>query len=265
MPTAGATSLKTICCGAPPICSAYRRGNGSICAGASPKTAGDARAEVMRPVTLITGASAGIGAELARVFAAHGHELVLVARREADLTALADEIAAAGRRAAAGAAARSASSAMRSARLAAELTASGLEPDIVVNNAGFGLAGDAAALDRDDQLAHDRSQYAGADRAVARLCRQPGAPSRRHSQCRLGRCLHARPRHGGVLRQQGLCAVVQRSAAPGAKTGRGVRVTALCPGPVPTGFQVRAGLRAGRIGEGGLLALPPRRVARDRL
>ena len=47
----------------------------------------------MRPVTLITGASSGIGAELARVFAEHGHELVLVARREHRLVELADEIA----------------------------------------------------------------------------------------------------------------------------------------------------------------------------
>ena len=46
----------------------------------------------MTPVTLITGASAGIGVELARVFARHGHALVLVARREPILQALADVI-----------------------------------------------------------------------------------------------------------------------------------------------------------------------------
>ena len=51
----------------------------------------------MTPVTVITGASAGIGAELARVFAANGHALVLVARRQAPMQALAAEIAAAGR------------------------------------------------------------------------------------------------------------------------------------------------------------------------
>jgi len=45
-----------------------------------------------RAVTLITGASDGIGAELAHVFAENGHELVLVARRQDKLQALADQI-----------------------------------------------------------------------------------------------------------------------------------------------------------------------------
>ena len=40
-----------------------------------------------------------------------------------------------------------------------------------------------------------------------------------------------------------------------------MRVTALCPGPVATEFQARAGLPSGGLGEGGPLALPARRVA----
>ena len=50
----------------------------------------------MRPVTLITGASAGIGMALAHEFARHGHELLLIARREQRLAELADAIAAQG-------------------------------------------------------------------------------------------------------------------------------------------------------------------------
>ena len=49
------------------------------------------------PVTVITGASAGIGAALAHVFADHGHALVLVARRAAQLKVLADTIEERGR------------------------------------------------------------------------------------------------------------------------------------------------------------------------
>ncbi len=51
----------------------------------------------MTPITLITGASAGIGRELALVFARHGHDLVLVARREQRLNELAAAIEASGR------------------------------------------------------------------------------------------------------------------------------------------------------------------------
>ena len=53
------------------------------------------------------------------------------------------------------------------------------------------------------------------------------------------------PGHGGVLRLQGLCAVVQRSAARTSSRPHGVRVTAVCPGPVPSEFQARAGFAPG--------------------
>src|SRR5258708_29524963 len=102
-------------------------------------------------VTLITGASAGIGTELARVFASKGHRVALVARRADRLAALADEIVAGG----AGAPILIACDLEHpdaGDRIAAALTAEGVEIEYVVNNAGFGLFGCAIELDREAQL-----------------------------------------------------------------------------------------------------------------
>ncbi len=213
----------------------------------------------MRPVTLITGASSGIGAELAHVFAEHGHELVLTARREAELEALAGAIAAAGH-------ARPLVLPLdlvqrdAVARLAAALTASGVEPDNVVNNAGFGLAGDAAAIDRDDQLAMiDLNMRALTELSLAfadSLVRHRGG------LLNVASIAGFLPGPGMAVYYASKAYVLSFSEALHQELkARGVRVTALCPGPVATGFQARAGLRAGGIGEGGLLALPARRVA----
>ena len=104
-----------------------------------------------RPIALITGASAGIGAALARVFAENGHELMLVAGREQRLTQLADTIAASGR-ARPHVVALDLTRTDAAAQIAVELAQRGLEPQYVVNNAGFGLYGDAAELPLAEQL-----------------------------------------------------------------------------------------------------------------
>lgn len=211
-----------------------------------------------RPVTLITGASSGIGTELARVFAAHGHELVLVARREGPMGELADEIAAAGR-------ARPCVLSLdlgvegAGARIAAELVARGLEPAFVVNNAGFGLVGRTDALERDEQVAMiDLNVRALTDlslRWIDTLARHRGGILNVGSVA-------------GFLSGPGMAVYYATKAyvlsfsealhhelAP-----KGVRVTVLAPGPVPTGFQARSGMRLSGLTR--LLERPPAAVAR---
>ena len=213
----------------------------------------------MKPVTLITGASSGIGADLARVFAARGHELVITARREAALTALADEIAASGRPrptiVIADLAARDAV-----AKVAAELASRGLEPQHVVNNAGFGLAGAAASLDRTDQLAMvDVNVRALTDLSLAFV---DSLARHRGGILNVASIAGFLPGPGMAVYYASKAYVISFSQALSSELARrGVRVTALCPGPVATGFQARAGLRAGGIGEASPLALPARRVA----
>jgi short-subunit dehydrogenase len=212
----------------------------------------------MKPITLITGASAGIGTELARVFAAHGHELMLVARREDRLRALADEIAASGRP-------RPAFLALdlerrdAVARIANELTARELEPANVVNNAGFGLAGAAAELSRDAQLGmidlNIRTLTELSLAFVDSLARHRGGI------LNVASVASFLPGPGMPVYYASKAYVLSFSEALHHELKRrGVRVTALCPGPVPTEFQARAGLRSERAQE--ILTLPADRVAR---
>ncbi|HEX8535214.1 MAG TPA: SDR family oxidoreductase [Allosphingosinicella sp.] len=94
----------------------------------------------MRPVTLITGASAGLGAEFARQCARRGDEVVLVARRRERLEALAAELG----RARVIVADLAAPGAPR--KLIDAVEAQGLTVSTLINNAGFGLTGEFAGL-----------------------------------------------------------------------------------------------------------------------
>ena len=197
----------------------------------------------LRPVTVITGASAGIGVALARVFARNGHALALVARREDRLRALADEIAAAG-----GAKPQVIVADLQrsdAARVIGEaLAAQGAEPQFMVNNAGFGLVGVAAALDREQQLAMiDVNVRALTDLSLAFV---ESLARHRGGILNVGSMAGFLPGPGMAVYYASKAYVLSFSEALHSELkARGVRVSVLCPGPVPTEFAERAGLKGG--------------------
>ena len=191
------------------------------------------------PVCLITGASAGIGAALAREFARHGHALALVARREAQLEALADEIAAAGRKRPYVIAADLSTEDGRE-RLAAGLQSAGLEPAFVVNSAGFGLIGKAERIDRTKQLAmvdlNNRVLTDMSLRWIDSIVRHRGGI------LNVASIAGFLPAPGMAIYHASKAYVVSLSEALHQELAdKGVRVCALCPGPVKTEFFEKAG------------------------
>jgi hypothetical protein len=202
--------------------------------------------ETPRTVTLITGASGGIGADLARVAAADGRDLVLVARNRAALDALADELAALPGQnnsrplvldldlAAPGAV----------DALVAFLAEQNATPDIVVNNAGYGALGPAADGDLAEQLGMIDLNI----RVLTEISLCFAAPLARVK----GRLLNVAsiaafmPGPGMAIYYASKAYVLSFSEALSAEWAPlGASVTTLCPGPVPTGFQARARFRPG--------------------
>ena len=210
----------------------------------------------MTPVAVVTGASAGIGAELARVFGRHGHALVLVARRQDRLKALAAEIGTSGGMpplvvpldlAQRGAA----------AKLAEALAANGLEPQYIVNNAGFGLVGDAADRGRDDLVEMvDLNVRALTDLSLAFV---DSLSRHRGGILNVGSVAGFLPGPGSAVYYASKAYVLSLGEALHYEMARrGIRVTTLCPGPVHTEFHIRAGFTMQRMP---LLDVPAARVA----
>jgi len=201
-----------------------------------------------RPVTLITGASSGIGAALARVFARNGHDLALVARRQDRLETLADEIEATGakRRPLVIVADLAKADAVNKIRKA--LAVHRAEPQYVINNVGFGIAGPAAKRDLGEQLAMiDVNMRAVTALSLAFL---PSLERHRGGILNVGSMAGFLPGPGMAVYYASKAYVRSLSDALHREMKkRGVRVTNLAPGPVPTEFGARAGIRSGTAPE----------------
>ena len=197
------------------------------------------------PVAIITGASEGIGLELARIFAAKGHHTVLVARRADRLDALADEIASAGQPrslvvtldlGAPGAA----------HELKAALEKDGLTPTYLVNNAGFGHLGAFGPDNLGEQLAM-------VDLNIRVLTELTGLflepiKAQRGGILNVASIAGFLPGPGMAVYYASKAYVLSFTEALWQELRpAGVRVSALCPGPVVTGFQGRAGFSAAEL------------------
>ena len=194
-------------------------------------------------VTLITGASAGIGTELALVFASNGHRLALVDRRGDRLTMLASEIVSAG-----GTAPILIPCDLEHSnacdKIAAALAAEGVEVEFVVNNAGFGLFGYAIELDRAEQLGIIAVNILAMTDLSLRF--SDSLIRHRGGILNLGSLAGFLPGPGMAVYYASKAYVLSFSEALRQELAPwGVRVTALCPGSVSSEFQARAGLKPG--------------------
>lgn len=179
---------------------------------------------------LITGASAGIGAELARVFAEHGFDLILVARRREKLEALAEELSRDMQTSCEIIVADLADPVAPRA-IFDEVAARGLRVDALVNNAGYGIPGYFHDTKWEDQAALIQVMVT----AVAELCHLfgPGMKARGY-----GRIInvasvagHLPASAGGTLYSASKAFVIKLSEALHFEyLGTGVHVSALCPG-----------------------------------
>jgi short-subunit dehydrogenase len=210
---------------------------------ALPRAADRGAERAANRVTLITGAAAGIGNELARVFAAKGHRLALVDRHGERIAALGREIVAAGGMApiliACDLEHRDAGD-----RISATLAAAGVEVEFVVNNAGFGLFGQACELDRAEQLGIIAVNILALTdlslRFAGSLIRHRGGI------LNLGSLTAFLPGPGMAVYHASKAYVLAFSEALHQELGpHGVRVTTLCPASVPSEFQARAGIKPG--------------------
>jgi len=195
---------------------------------------------------LVTGASAGIGLELARVFAANGWNLVLVARSADRLGELAQELKAA----------HGTEASVLPADLALpgapeevfrRVRSDGIQIDALVNNAGIATHGRFASLPLAAEL-QELGLNIVALTVLSKLFLEPMIARGSGYVLNVASTAAFQPGPLMAVYYASKAYVLSLSEALAVETkGTGVSVTALCPGPTETGFQTRANLPRTRL------------------
>src|SRR5262245_6762573 len=195
---------------------------------------------------LVTGASAGIGVDLAECFAGDGYDLVLVARTESALRQVADRLAAAYRVTATPIVA-DLQSIGGGTRLAAEIAGRGLSVDVVVNNAGYGVDGSFERSEAAAQLGMIDLN----DRALVELTHiywPRMLANRRGGVLSVASTAAFQPGPLMAIYYASKAFVLSFSEALWEEArGTGVNVSCLCPGPTESKFRERAGTGKTRL------------------
>lgn len=213
-------------------------------------------------VALVTGASSGIGEQFARQLAQRGYRVALVARREERLAKLADELGGSDR---ALTIAADLGIPEDRDRIAASLDERGARVEVLVNNAGFGVYQPFAEAGREREVQQVRVLVEAVVDLMARYL--PSMVDRgRGAVINMSSTAGFQPLPYNANYAAAKSHVLLLSEAVHAEVkDRGVTVTAVCPGPVPSGFQEAsdAGYFAEKLPK--FTFSSPERVARDAL
>jgi len=211
-------------------------------------------------IALVTGASSGIGEQFARQLTERGYRVALVARRKERLSELAEQLGGSDR---AIAIAADLTEESDRDRLAAELDQHGGPVEILVNNAGYGVYQPFVQSSREQELGQLRLLVEAVVDLMARYL--PGMVERgRGAIINMSSTagLQALPYSAGYSAAKAHVLTLSEAVHAEVKD-QGVTVTAVCPGPVPSGFQEAndAGYFAERLPK--FTFVTPERVAKD--
>ena len=199
---------------------------------------------------LVTGASMGIGVDLAECFARDGYDLILAARSEPALHGVADRLASTHHIRATPIAADLAQPGSGE-RLAAEIAARGLSIDVLVNNAGYGVAAAFNGSDRAGQLGMIDLN----DRALVELTHiywPHMLANKRGGVLNVASTAAFQPGPLMAVYYASKAFVLSFSEALWKEAeGTGVHVSCLCPGPTVSKFRERAGTGKTRLARTG--------------